>query len=143
MDIQGFTNEVAKAFIKTIADVETCEVSFHINVENWLLQKNVKCYILSDHKVIKNILLLSKDTVQGTSDPKKKHANPYILDFIYTFTAYRKRNYAIRMLVYIKTKEHVTAYCSSGAAENLFKKANYVFSGYDPILHFMPVFQYP
>lgn len=142
MDIQGFTNEVAKSFIKTIANTETFEFNFHMNVENWLLQKNVKCYILFDHKVVKNILLLSKGTTKGT-DPKKQHSNPYILDFIYTFTAYRKRNYAIRMLVYIKTKEHVTAYCSSGAAENLFKKANYVFSGYDPILHFIPVFQYP
>jgi hypothetical protein len=138
MDIQGFANETAKAFIKTIADVEALELSFYINVENWLLQKNVKCYILFDHKVVKNILLLSKG-----QDPKKKHINPYVLDFIYTFTAYRKHNYAIRMLVYIKTKEHVTAICSSGAAENLFKKANYVFRGYDPILHFMPVFQYP
>lgn len=139
MDIQQFVNENAKQIIKQVAKTETFESCFHDNIDSWLLEQNVKCYVLFEHKVIKNILLLSK----GKVDPKKKHSNPYILDFIYTFNAYRKCNYAKRMLIYIKTKEQVTAYCSSGASETLFKKANYVFSGYDPILHFMPVFRYP
>ena len=56
---------------------------------------------------------------------------------------YRRNNFAYKMLLYIKKKEEITAFCSNDESEFLLKKAEYIFSGYDPMMNVLPVFRYP
>ena len=141
MEIKRFTNQNAKKYINRIIKNNTLlEAEFYDNVNRWLDEpRDVKCYILSNKNNINNIILLSKCDY----DPQNQHNMPYILDYIYTFLECRRNNFAYKMLLYIKQKEEITTFCSNNESENLFKKAEYIFSGYDPIMHTLPVFRYP
>jgi hypothetical protein len=60
-------------------------------------------------------------------DPLNKHSSPYTLNYIYTFKDFRRKNYACKMLEYIKSKEEIgCVFCNGIESTNLFKKANYV-----------------
>ena len=141
MEIILFTNQNAKKYIKKIIKNNTLlESEFYNNVNRWLDElRDVKCYILSNQNDIRNIILLSKCDY----DPQKQHKIPYILDYIYTFLEFRRNNFAYKMLLYLKEKEEITAFCSNDESENLFKKAEYIFSGYDKMMNILPVFRYP
>ena len=141
MEIKLFSNQNAKKYINRIIKNNTLlEVKFYDNANRWLDElRDVKCYILTNKNNVINIILLSKCDY----DPQKQHKIPYILDYIYTFLEYRQNNFAYKMLLYIKKKEEITAFCSNNESENLFKKAEYIFSGYDPMMNILPVFRYP
>ena len=140
MEIELFTNQNAKKYINKIIKNHTLlESEFYMHVNRWLDEpRDVKCYILSNKNNIINIILLSKCDY----DPQKQHKTPSILDYIYTFLECRRNNFAYEMLLYIKKKEEITAFCSNDESEFLFKKAEYIFSGYDPN-DVLPVFRYP
>jgi hypothetical protein len=146
MEIRLFSNQNAKKYMeKILKNHNDLEPEFYNHVKRWLEEpRDVKCYSLndSDHKEnVGNIILLSKCDY----DPQKYHTNPFLLDYIYTFVKYRRNNLAYKMLSYIKTKtkEQVTAFCSNEESEHLFKKAEYVFSGYDPIMNIVPMYRFP
>jgi hypothetical protein len=141
MEVKLFTNQNAKKYMNKILKNKThLEPDFYDHVNRWLDEpRNVKCYVLCDKDNVKNIILLSKCDY----DPQQKHNIPFILDYIYTFLEYRRNNFAYKMLLYIKTKEQITAFCSNDESEQLFKRADYVFSGYDPIINVLPVFRFP
>jgi hypothetical protein len=138
MEIKLYKNQHAKKFMKKIITSNTqLEADFYENVNRWLNeQRNVKCYVLTDKYNIKNIILLSKCDY----DPQKTHSLPFILDYIYTFMENRRNNFAHKMLLYIKTKEQITAFCSNNESAKVFEKAGYIFSGYDLMI---PIFRYP
>ena len=102
MEIKLFINQNAKKYINRIIKNNTrLESEFYDNVNRWLDEpRDVKCYILSNKNNVINIILLSKCDY----DPQKQHKIPYILDYIYTFTEYRRNNFAYKMLLYIKKK---------------------------------------
>jgi hypothetical protein len=141
MEIKLFTNENAKKYItKVVKNRVNIEQQFYHNASHWLKEPNdVKCYALCEKEKIINIILLSK----CDHDPEGKHTTPYILDFIYTFPEYRRNNFAYRMLIYIKPKEQITTFCSNDESEKLFKKAEYIYSGLDPLKNKLPVFRFP
>jgi hypothetical protein len=140
MEVKLFINDNAKKYVKKIVKNKTeLEKNFYNNINNWLKEtRDVKCYVLCDKDNIVNIILLSKCDY----DTQKKHSIPFILDYIYTFLEYRRNNFAYKMLLYIKTKEQITAFCSNDESESLFKKADYLFSGYDQ-MNINPVFRFP
>ena len=141
MEIKLFTNQNAKKYIGKIVENKTqLEPLFYMNVHRWLNEtRDVKCYVLCDKDIIRNIILLSKLDF----DPFKIHKTPFCLDYIYTFTEHRRNNLACRMLLYLKKKEQITAFCSNDESEKLFKKAEYNFNGFDQIMEKLPVFRYP
>jgi len=141
MEVKLYTNQKAKKYIKKIVNnISQLEPEFYYNANRWLDEtRDVKCYVLCEKNSICSILLLSKCDY----DPQKKHDLPFILDYIYTFLEYRRNNYAYKMLLYIKTKEQITAFCSNNESEKLFKKAEYIFTGYDPITNRLPIFRFP
>lgn len=144
MEVKLFINQPAKNYIKKIVKNKTdTEPNFDYEiVTRWLNEtRDVKCYVLCDKDTdnVKNIILLSKCDY----DPLKIHLAPHILDYIYTFLEYRRNNFAYKMLLYIKKKEQITSFCSNDEAERLFKKAGYVFSGYDPMTNLLPLFRFP
>ena len=147
MEISLFTNQCAKKYINKIIKNKTLlEDDFYMHVNRWLDEpRDVKCYSLSNKNNVTNIILLSKCDY----DPQKgnhlaqQHKIPYILDYIYTFLEYRRNNFAYEMLLHIKKNEEITTFCSNIESENLFKKAEYIFNGYDKMLNILPVFRYP
>lgn len=162
MEVEIFLDEDAKMYVSKIMSlrsyyeivgnlenftdkskwIEDIETAFY-NVDGWLREpRNVKCYALCDKETnnVKCIILLSK----CDDDPYNPHTTPYILDFIYTFRQYRRQKNALKMLLYIKSKEQITAFCSNIESENLFKKAKYIKTGmYEPIVKLLPVYRYP
>jgi len=140
-EVKLFINENAKKFVrKLVKRSENIESDFLNNINRWLNENNdVKCYALYGNDNIKVIILLSKCDY----DPQKKHLNPFILDYIYTFLEYRRQKLAYRMLLHIKSKEQITAFCSTDESEHLFRKADYKFSGYDKRFNILPVFRFP
>ena len=143
MEIKLFTNQNAKKYIKKIIKNNTLLENDFVN--RWLDEpRDVKCYILSKKdNIIINIILLSKCDYDPYKQHKIPHKIPYTLDYIYTFLEYRRNNFAYKMLLYIKNKEEITAFCSNDESEHLFKKAEYIFSGYDKMMNVLPVFRYP
>lgn len=141
MEIKLFTNQHAKKYINKIIKNNTLlESEFYNNVNRWLHEpRYVKCYILLNKNNIINIILLSKCDY----DPQKQYKIPYILDYIYTFLEFRQNNFAYKMLLYFLKKEEITTFCSNDESENLFKKAEYIFSGYDQMMNILPVFRFP
>lgn len=141
MEIKLYTNNNAKNIItKTI---ETLNLESDVDsdiIYRWLSEtRTVKCYMLVDKINTVSIVLLSKCDF----DPDRKHRDPYILDYIYTFDKYRRNNYAYKILLYLKNKEQTTSFCDSLESENLFRKANYIYNGYDKITKSIPMFRYP
>jgi hypothetical protein len=141
MEIKLFTNENAKKYItKVVKNHVQIEQQFYHNASHWLKESNnVKCYALCKKDEVINIILLS----QCDHDPEEKHLIPYILDFIYTFSKHRRNNFAYRMLLYIKSKEQITTFCSNDESEKLFRKAEYIYSGLDPLKNKLPIFRFP
>jgi hypothetical protein len=136
MEIKLFINNKAKQIIKLITK--------EINDKNkqyivkWLNeQNNVKCFVLYENNIIKGFAILSKCDY----DPLNKHINPYILDLIYIFQQYRRNNLAYELLIYLKSTNCITAFCSNNESIMLFKKAEYVLTKYDAIP--IPTFRYP
>ena len=49
----------------------------------------------------------------------------YLLDFIFTFSKYRKNNYASLLLSFLKENIEITALCSNDISVKLFEKNNF------------------
>ena len=113
----------AKTYIKEILK-NNIELASQYT-DQWLQElADVKCYVCYDKESnrILNVTLLSKMDF----DPEKKHAKPFMLNYIYTFYEFRRRNIACRMLTYLKKKEELSAYCENEESLQLFKKANFL-----------------
>ena len=134
MEIKLLTNNKSKKKIKSI--IEKIDDNNKKYIKLWLDEtNNVKSFILYENKTIKTFALLHKLDF----DPLNKHENPYILDFIYTFKQYRRNNLAYKLLLNMKDKNNITAFCNNNESSMLFKKAGYVEYDIFPI----PTFRYP
>lgn len=137
MNVKLFINDKAKRYIRKNT---LNNKNYHGNadfIERWLNEgRMVKCYVVCNEDDIKTICLLSKCDF----DPYKKHDNPYILDFIYTFDEHRRQNIAYNLLLHIKTRDQITSFCSNDESENLFKKAEYIHYGE---MNTLPIFRFP
>jgi RimJ/RimL family protein N-acetyltransferase len=99
-----------------------------LQINNWLNSSyGNKCFTLHDNGNIKVIACLSNNDF----DPLGIHTKPYTLDFIYTVPKYRRNNLSCDMLLHLKTREELTAFCDNDASENLFMKAGFIQHGYD------------
>ena len=99
VEIKLFTNKNAKKHIQKIIENSThLEDEFYNDyVKRWLNEsRDVKCYTVFEKGNISNIILLSKMDY----DPQRKHKTPYMLDFIYTFIAYRRNNFAYKISIF-------------------------------------------
>ena len=90
-------------------------------VDQWKTELNKKCYILGTKNKIYAFALLHKTDY----DPFKKHIIPNVLDFIYTLPKYRRKGCALKLLLYLKNKNEITAICNSEMSEKLFQKAKF------------------
>ena len=127
MLIKRYINNNAKNYfdkiLKNLLLKEELSAMDKINIYDWYENYNIKCYVLSNDSLIVNIILCSKMEF----DPLNNHISPYTLNYIYTFKDFRRKNYACRMLEYIKSKEEIgCAMCNGVKSTNLFKKANYI-----------------
>jgi hypothetical protein len=143
MEVKVYSNQSAKKYIsKLLKNKIILEPEFYnsIHINRWLEeQRDVKLYCLCETNNVITVILLSKCDF----DPYNKHKTPYLLDYIYTFLEYRRNQFAYKLLLYLKKKEQITAFCSNDSSELLFKKAEYVFSGYDKIMNTLPIFRFP
>jgi GNAT superfamily N-acetyltransferase len=57
-------------------------------------------------------------------DPLRKHINPFVMDYIYTYENYRNMGYAKSLINAIKEKYQFTAFCNSELSELVFRKCN-------------------
>ena len=73
----------------------------------------------SDDDVVSFALLHKTDY-----DPYRKHKNPYVLDYIYTYTNYRNMGHAQSLINAIKQKHEFTALCSSDLSSLVFHKCS-------------------
>lgn len=128
MLVKRYTNNNAKNYFNKVLKNQLVQEQIDIYnkkvIYSWLTEfDDIKCYILSKENKIINIILCSKMDF----DPLNKHSSPYTLNFIYTFKEFRRKNYACKMLEYIKSKEEIgQATCNGVESTNLFKKANYI-----------------
>jgi len=112
-------NHIKKMYTQLLSDADNC-----MYIDQWLNEPgDVKCYEYNND-VVKNIILISKCDY----DPLNIHSDPYILNYIYTFTNYRRKNIAYNMLLYLKNKEQLTVFCDSYKSEQLFEKAGFTIS---------------
>ena len=122
MTIQLLINRNAKQTIRKHLKKEQLSASEYTYVDRWLREsRTVKCYINRDDETICSFALLSKMDY----DPEKKHTNPCMLDFIYTAPKYRGSHRAYDLIMHLKEREQMTAYCSNSMSENLFEKAGF------------------
>ncbi|MHB2027945.1 MAG: hypothetical protein ACYCPT_03910 [Acidimicrobiales bacterium] len=136
MVIKLFVNDGAKRIIKSITKGITDKNKQFITT--WIREKqNIKCFILYENNIPAVFALLSKCIY----DPLNKHANPYILDLIYTFEPYRRKKLACELLVHIKKSNCITAFCSNDESIGLFKAAGYILTKYDECP--LPTFRFP
>ena len=100
-------------------------------IKRWINEGNfVKCYTLKSEnsKHIKSFVILSKCDF----DPLKKHKDPYIIDFIYTFESYRRFGLAYTLLMHMKNFGiDMTTFCSNKSSELLFEKAGFILDTFD------------
>ena len=135
IEIKQLINKKAKKLIRYIFN-EIKDES-HKYVLRWLKEQNtVKCYVLYVNNIIKSIALLSKMNY----DPRKEHSMPYTLDYIYTLSEYRRKQYAHKLLLHIKKSNNITAFCLNEISGMLFMNAGYMLKdmGND-----IPTFRYP
>ena len=112
-----YKNDSARTLIQDL-NINSDDV---IYINQWLIDKKVKCYVLEKENTIMCFVLLS----EMDYDPLKEYMKPFTLNFIYTFPEYRRNNLAYYLLNYIKTKEQLTAFTSNDTSDQLFKKSNY------------------
>ncbi len=98
-------------------------------VKQWINEDyNVKCYIITQNEIVKSFVLLHNcdyDQIGEFSDSEKKHTKSKIIDFIYTFSDYRRNNLAYKLLLHVKKYDETTAFCSSENSMELFEKADF------------------
>ena len=63
-------------------------------------------------------------------DQENIHSKPFMLDYIYTFSEYRRQKFAYKMLSYLKKKEQMSACCSNAESGKLFETSEFSFAGY-------------
>ncbi len=108
MEIKVYSNDNAKKIVSKIIKKHD-ELYLDLHVNGWLKNdRNVKCYILCEKDVYKNIILLIKCDL----DPLNQHNNPYTLSYIYTFLNHRKQKLGYKMLLYIKKKNKLLLFVS-------------------------------
>ena len=117
------SREIIRNIINDITDDITDDLKY---VNQWFMDKKVKCYVLEEDNKIKCFALLSKMDF----DPMKEYNNPYTLNYIYTFPVYRRDNLAYNLLCNIKEKEQLTAFTTDEVSDELFKKSNYVYKDF-------------
>lgn len=127
MTIQLLVNRNAKQTIRKHLKKVKLSNAEYTYVDRWLGEsRDIKCYINRDDETICSFALLSKMDF----DPEKKHTNPCMLDFIYTAPKYRGSHRAYDLIMHLKEREQMTAYCSNSISENLFEKAGFNFEPY-------------
>jgi len=120
--ITKYNNDKSREIIREIAKDITDDIKY---INQWFMDKRVKCYILEEDNKIKCFALLSKMDY----DPMKEYNNPYTLNYIYTLPAYRRNNLAYNLLYNIKGKEQLTAFTSDEISDKLFTKSKYISKG--------------
>ena len=115
ISFNGFTG----CFLSILSSATTCEdlvVSF---LFQWVREKHVVMYLKlnADDDVVSFALLHKTDY-----DPYRKHKNPYVLDYIYTYKNYRNMGHAQSLINKIKQNHEFTALCSSDLSSLVFQK---------------------
>lgn len=137
--IKLLINKNAKKHIKKIS-IDSEDESFIMFSERWLSEiRIVKCYSMYINEEIVCVALLSKCDF----DPIKKHDNPYILDYIFTFPKHRRKKYAHLMLTHIKECCQVTAFCDNDESVNLFENSGFIRNTENVMYKLLPTFRYP
>ena len=121
--ITKYDNDKSREIIRDIATDITDDIKY---INQWFMDKRVKCYILEEDNKIKCFALLSKMDF----DPMKEYNNPYTLNYIYTLPPYRRNNLAYNLLYNIKGKEQLTAFTSDEISDKLFTKSKYISNGF-------------
>ena len=115
ISFNGFTG----CYLSILSSATTCEdlvVSF---LFQWVREKHVVMYLkLNADNIVVSFALLHKTDY----DPYRKHKNPYVLDYIYTYTNYRNMGHAQSLINKIKQKHEFTALCSSDLSSLVFHK---------------------
>ena len=138
-NINVFLNNEAKNFLWGCDNIDEVEFWEYNHVSKWLNEEDVKCYVIFENHTIKSIALLSKMNF----DPRGQHSNPYMLNFIYTFSQFRAQGLANNIVMAIRENEEVTVFCQNHESRDLFERAQYTFVGLDPIYHLNEMFVYP
>ena len=125
MQILLFSDEKAQKHVKRIIKNKPELQCLFVN--RWLEEtRSVKCYLSVDEKNVFSIALLTKMDF----DPENIHSKPFMLDYIYTFSEYRRQKFAYKMLLYLKKKEQLSACCSNKESGKLFETTGFAFAGY-------------
>ena len=118
-DIICLCSGIVNTFVSILASAITYEdlnVSF---LHQWIKEK-VKVMFLhldKNNNVVSFAILHRVDY-----DPYRKHKNPYVLDYIYTYELYRNMGYAQSLIKKIKQDYEFTAFCLSDLSDLVFQK---------------------
>ena len=115
ISFNGFTG----CYLSILSSATTSEdlvVSF---LFQWVKEKHVVMYLKlnAENDVVSFALLHETDY-----DPYRTHKNPYVLDYIYTYTNYRNMGHAQSLINKIKQKHEFTALCSSDLSSLVFHR---------------------
>lgn len=78
-------------------------------------------YIYKENEQIMSISLLHKVDF----DPINRRKNPYLLDYIFTFSKFRGKGIATFLLRIIRQKHNITSLCSNDESYRCHIKAGY------------------
>ena len=117
ISFNGFTG----CYLSILSSATTSE---YLNVSflfQWVKETKVVMYLKlnAENDVVSFALLHKTDR-----DPYRKHKNPYVLDYIYTYTNYRNMGHAQSLINKIKEKYEFTALCTSDLPSMVFHKCN-------------------
>ena len=117
ISFNGFTG----CYISILASATTSEDLNKSFLFQWVKEKHVVMHLKlnADDDVVSFALLHKTDR-----DPYRKHKNPYVLDYIYTYTNYRNMGHAQSLINKIKQKHEFKALCSSDLSSLVFHKCN-------------------
>ena len=121
MQILLFSDEKAQKYVKRIVKNKPELQSLFVN--RWIEETgSVKCYLLVDEKNVFSIALLSKMDF----DQENIHSKPFMLDYIYTFSEYRRQKFAYKMLSYLKKKNKCLHVVVMQKVENYSKHLSFL-----------------
>lgn len=109
-------------------------------ISNELSSSEVRIIVsaLSERAVLANILIDNETKClisfaichKVDYDPFNNHIIPSCLDFIYTFTKYRRNGYALKLLeCMLRCKLELTAFTTNKISKKFFKKAGFMLMG--------------
>ena len=123
VDTMKFTiGDSARKLIRTLRDRGTLTDMESSYLRQWACEKNVVCAYLESADEIVSFCILHKLDF----DPYGVQANPYLIDFIYTFPHHRGHHYAPCLLIEMTPKFETTAFLSNERSYDAFMRATYL-----------------